>query len=693
MLKLKSQSSWIYTCFFLLVLISLYFHQDSIRELPNYIHGRAQSDRFALALNYFHNGFDLFKSETYLFNVEFPNNFKVPKENTIVSVDLPIHEYIIAIIMKLIGSKSPFVFRLYMFIYSLIGIWFLLQIGKILKLNRGMLLVVPFIVISSPVFIYYQDNFLPSITSFSNTIIGVFFYLKYIQSKRKRHYAIGLLFLMLAAISRTIYVIPMLTIIGAECLFEIINWYQKRGLMQIKNVVYLSLISIIFLLPILLQYLYNNNYMRYEYGSVFLYYLVPANNLEELLIIIQKSVSRWIFDYLTPFQYGFIFIVFVQILLICRKEKVKWDKISSKLLFITLVSLLGYLLFFIAMATKFPFHDYYFLDTFFIPLLIGLYLFTYLVKVNSKKYSPLIGVALIVFFIPSLIFANANFKDRRKNKSWDYIPETIENFRGVDKIMEELKISTNSKFLVVGPYAPNLPLLMMDRKGYAVMHKSKEDMLNALEWNADYVVLQNNLYLDNFYTHFPDFISYLEKIYDNGRITIAKKRWMPKETSLEEFFNIQKGDLKERIVLDFDTPQSGKWKNLTKQNDSTLSNSSFGLISKKKKFGLSYKTSDIHFLRSTKTKLEVEAELLFKERPRVSKMVVAVKNSEKNIFYKSFDLNSILDSANNNNWQNIKVDMSLPKIQDNSSEFSFYFWNLNEEFYVDNIEISFYSEK
>ena len=500
---------------------------------------------------------------------------------------------------------------------------------------------------------------------------------------------------MLAAISRSIYIIPLLTIIGCESLFTMINSYRKRGFVISKNSSFIWLVSFIFLLPILLQYLYNNSYMRYEYGSVFLYYLVPANSLEELFLIIQKSISRWIFDYLTPFHYLFILFLLSLLATLFNKRRVKVDEIASRLILIAFVSFIGFVMFFFAMATKFPFHDYYFLDTFFIPILIGLYVIMYLIQpiLNSNKNIALSSMILAAVFIPSLVFAKANFEERRKNRSWDNIPETVRNFQDVDKILEEIKIPKTAKILVVGPYAPNLPLLMMDRKGYAAMHKSKEEMMSALEWDADYIILQNELYINNFYPHFPEFIYYLEKIYDNGRISISRKRFKPKKVSLEEFFNINKGELKGSVILDFDSPYSKNWQDIERQSDSTLSNSSFGLISKEREFSLNYKSSEIKFLNTSESKLEIDANILFIEKLRLSKMVVSIRKDEKNLFYKSMSLSSILDSANKNSWQKIKADISLPRIEENNCEFYFYFWNVKEEFYVDNIELSFYSVK
>ena len=98
-------------------------------EFPKFIHGWAQSDRYALAQGFINNGFNLFKPETLVYNHQFPTNWLRPSNSTITAVDFPIHEYMVAIIMTIVNSTAPLVFRLYTLLYSFVGLFFLYKLS------------------------------------------------------------------------------------------------------------------------------------------------------------------------------------------------------------------------------------------------------------------------------------------------------------------------------------------------------------------------------------------------------------------------------------------------------------------------------------------------------------------------------------------------------------------------------------
>ena len=71
------------------------------------------------------NAFDFLSPETFVMNHQFPGSLRFENKTTITAVDFPIHDYITALLMNLFGSTSPWCFRLYIFLYSLAGLFFL----------------------------------------------------------------------------------------------------------------------------------------------------------------------------------------------------------------------------------------------------------------------------------------------------------------------------------------------------------------------------------------------------------------------------------------------------------------------------------------------------------------------------------------------------------------------------------------
>ena len=69
-------------------------------------------------------------------------------------------------------------------------------------------------------------------------------------------------------------------------------------------------------------------------------------------------------------------------------------------------------------------------------------------------------------------------------------------------------------------YPQNGPFIQMKRKGYTVM-KHKENIVNAaLTWDYDYIVIEDNIYMDKFEER-KEVLSRLSKVADNGRISVC----------------------------------------------------------------------------------------------------------------------------------------------------------------------------
>ena len=99
----------------ILLIFSGFLYHTTIFLFPAFMHSWTQSDRYAIALGFINNGFDFLHPQTYNWMVK----------DGITRVDFPISEYIIAMIMKITGTTSFIVFRVYTLLISLIGIIFL----------------------------------------------------------------------------------------------------------------------------------------------------------------------------------------------------------------------------------------------------------------------------------------------------------------------------------------------------------------------------------------------------------------------------------------------------------------------------------------------------------------------------------------------------------------------------------------
>lgn len=152
-----------------------------MNEFPAYIHAWAQDDRYAIAVGFLNNGFDLFHPETMIYNKQFPDWWQTASDNTVTAVDFPIHEYVVAILMKIFGTTSPIIFRMWTLICSFIGLFFLYNIGYQITNDWIKSTFLTVIAMTAPVYAYYFNGFLPGIPAFAFGLVGLWAYLRYVN--------------------------------------------------------------------------------------------------------------------------------------------------------------------------------------------------------------------------------------------------------------------------------------------------------------------------------------------------------------------------------------------------------------------------------------------------------------------------------------------------------------------------------
>lgn len=672
--------------FGLIVIYGVFFHFESIFEYPMHIHARAQSDRLALALNFLTNNFNILYPETYLLNTEFPYNFKLAKDNSIVSVDLPIHDFVVALIMKITSFKEPIVFRVYTLIYSFLGLCFFYKLSRLFKVSFLLSLLLLSFIALSPVFVYYQDGFLPTIPALANMLIGFYFYWKY-QLKGSKTLWLAVLFLFLAAINRATFLIPFLSVFGLEGIMWIASKFKKEGLVKLSY--FLPAITLL-----LAQYLRNRLFMIHEYGSVFLYYTVPAESFSEAKEIIAKTLDHWLLHFMGYPHYILLFLstLFVVGLFVFKKANLKK---REGLLIIQIVLLIGaYLAFSVAMLRKFPDHDYYFLDTYIVPILLFAVLSfsilnSFLKKIKYSKATKL--TVLLAFLLPAFIHANKVFENRRVNKSWENSVETVEDFNGVSQLLDSLGVGEDKKLLVVGNEIPNLVLALAQRKGFVVMHKSEEQLKEVLNWPVDYVLLHNQIYFNSYYDLYPEFVYYLDRVYGNETLTIARVSKKMKVKEVSELIDLGVNELK-RFDLNFDEEIKLKnWQNINLIDSVFYSEPYSAIVHNTQEFGPTLKTTDFGFFKNQEVKVKVSAQLKMWEIKNELYFVVQLVTNGEVVSYQTVDITTLFEETGK--WSKVTCGFDLPMIKSENVEFGFYIWNKGKaEVVYDDLRLRFFEK-
>jgi hypothetical protein len=668
--------------FIILILISLswLFYHKSIKEFPRAIHAWAQSDHYALALNFQKNGFDFFHPETYCLNPQFLAEIIPKNENGITRVDFPIHEYMISLLMFISSNSSPLVFRLYILICSLTGLFFLFKITR--KLTNSFLFST-FIVIfafTSPVFVYYQNGFLPGIPSLACLIIAYYFYICYRQTRVFKTFILSCFFFTLAALTRTPFSIFIIALAGQHFLY-----YLKQRKWPLKEI-----LTFVFSFLIISGYFIYNLYLGKKYGSVFLSSILPPTSWQDAIDILKQIKQNWLFEYFTGWHYIFIIVlVVVSMIMVIIRKIPKGIAMGGWLHF--LISGIGVVAYFILMMKQYAVHDYYFLDTFFPLCLLGLILVFMTLPSGKKGFSIF---SFIIFFIFSVLFIFQSFNIQEKryqpNPSNPFEAQIID-FENSKSFLNSADIPQNARMLVLNSCSPNIPLILMDRKGYSLFGWQEKEATRFYDRNWDYAVIQETMPVSDMFEKDFDFYTRIERIASNGQIALYRRSQMVNTNNIEDFLGFKDSNIFFRDKTGFDIDSLNKDKPylplIVKNKFHSSPNSVLLLPESEFLEMLNAPVVKVNCMNVSRILISGWFNISNPNDNSDFDLVVTLSDNSGTYLYNSFSMADYL-KKNTDQWQYLAFQFALPKPHSPKDNLKVYFWNKNRiEFYADDISI------
>lgn len=657
--------------FLSILILGVVFQKGHFNEFPSHTHAWAQADRYALAQGFLNNDFNLLKPETFVYNHQFPDEWRDEGKTSITAVDFPIHDFVPAILMKIAGSKAPWTFRLYIFLYGVIGLFFLFKLTMLFTNDFLKSIFVVLFAAASPVFVYYQNGFLPTIPSLANALIGLYLYGQYLKGEKRKAFYLSILFLTLATLSRTTFAIPLIAVLCVEALRAI------RGQSSIRIMIFPFAFSFL----IIASYALYNGSLRAEYGAIFLGHIMPPRDFQHAVDIIKDASAQWKYQYFSKTQYMVFLFLIIGTLGRFLFSKMNISRTTETWSILIGTVFLGCCAFAVLMLQQFRNHDYYFLDTFYLPAILLLVLLMKLMPPTKDPKRKLLVVLVGVIFIVSMVMsALESQQSRTATGDWDQVGNTIVNFTGAEAFLDSVGVSDNAKILVLDAVAPNIPFLLMNRKGYAVMKPSAINIENALKWEADYIVFQNDYFLPKIYSKYPKIIEEARIVWDNGKISVCEKHSVDSGQTLDSFLALDKRLSTFEARFDSTSFVDSNWSNTyTLEADTSVF---IGMIDGNKEFGLTFKSKDIPSLTQYDNTLFFNG--WFKSfEAKDCELVIAIHEAGENVYYKSYNLREIIPHSGE--WNHVPLVLSLPKVQSEDYELSVFLWNTGkgELFYKD----------
>jgi hypothetical protein len=488
-----------------LIILSLIFFRTSIFQFPSHLHAWTQSDRYALAIGYVENGMALFMPSTYNLSPKYPPLKPLSEEKGITKADLPLVEYISAAVMKIAGKKEPFIYRTITLIIGITGLMFLFAMFR--KAGGSFLLSLLTVLFAffTPVFTYYLNGFIPSIPAFSFTLAATFFYTAYLQNKHFRNFAFSISFFTLAALIRPPFIMPMLAVILVQIFF---------GFRKTKKLGTEIIIASAGLLIFAAFQMYNF-WLGKTFGSLFISNLMPAGNISDFINLVNVSWNNWKFEYLSEVHYALMVMSLILILLYPKKLK---DPVFGPVLLVATLSFFAAILYLFAMAQQFPNHDYYFLDSFFFPLIIITGTGFALPATDAILRKTILILVVIISGILMFIESKNVLKERYTTHTWDRTEMARQLFDGSAEMLSKNNIPKDARILVLDAYTTNVPLLLLERKGYTVINTSREEIEEGLKKGFNYITIPNKTLASDVIRNYPELSEWLVPVANNGKV-------------------------------------------------------------------------------------------------------------------------------------------------------------------------------
>lgn len=339
----------------------------------------------------------------------------------------------------------------------------------------------------------------------------------------------------------------------------------------------------------------------------------------------------------------------------------------------------GSIAFYLLMCRQFPAHDYYFIDNFFVPVIVLiLFLSRAIVPQTQQGKRIMFGFAFIA--IAGMLVLNINKQEfRHESERWGENNLINKNFEHSEELLDKLHIGKNEKLVVLDRMAWNVPFYFMHRTGYVIMTVNKAKLNECLDLPVKYYVFQNETFLLNAYKMNPGIIERLKIAGTDGKITICEKT-PPQKKSLFEFLQLEnKQPVFERQLSDSSAVEwEIKGNPVDRNTFNVLETEEYGPVLKLRNSSW-FKTYRVVYF---------SGQIKWNQQQDIECVTSFTENSELTT-YKVFSVKGALKPTKD--WQDFRFMITVPATQSSVNELSVYFWNTKKSSYsVRNVSCKIY---
>ncbi|OQA01265.1 MAG: hypothetical protein BWY70_00439 [Bacteroidetes bacterium ADurb.Bin408] len=488
---------------FLLSLCALslcYGYHKTIRYKPTSIHQWRQADCWSFAVNYYEENRNFFRPALHFIGESETGN---------ASGEFPIIYYTVAQLWKIFGQKA-WIFRGINIFIVFLGLLCLFKLFQKVVQDTHWALMLTLLLFTSPILVFYTNNFISDTPAFGFSLIGAWFFYKFYENQKNKNIWLACLFFLFGALLKVTAAMLFIAVLVIY-IVETTGWARFRNSEKLfaKPISHgIPLLTVIVLT--FAWYFYSAWYNRQYNGEYFLLGIWPVWRMDYPLInqvtrIINENLIYQFFSIPVIFSTGFMLVF----LLVFR------EKVHKLMLALSLLLTAGGGMYMILWYRVFDVHDYYLLNLLIIVVAVMLTFFLYL---RQNHPALLKSVRLKLFFLLFLCFNmyyarvknEIKYNRRTENSEYSFLNRTNEldywrwwhwyhetyliAYESITPYLRSLGIERTDRVISINDPSPNISLALMDQKGVTDFGKSITDsarIAEEIKRGAKYLIINN----------------------------------------------------------------------------------------------------------------------------------------------------------------------------------------------------------
>jgi len=667
--------------FLLFGIAYLYNYQEIIFKRPQSVHKWRQSDCASIALNYYQGGMRFFDIETHNLTSDGGTSGKCRTS------EVPLLYYGVAVLYSLFGYHE-FIYRILNTLLFLMGLFYLFKLLRYLISDIFWSVSLTLLFFTSPVLIYYGNNFLSNSSSLAFSIVGWYFFVRFLFEGKQKWYFLSVMIFLLAAAFKVTALFSLIAITGIY-IIELLGISKFRDKERLFNKPFLFTIPIISVFILIGAWLfYAARFNKLHDCFYFSTTIFPIWNLdrEGIIKVIDNIREIWLAQYFHISVLLFLSACFLFILIFFRKNR---PVLIYSVLFIFAEAIVYVLLQF----WTFRDHDYYVIDMFVLPVLIVVSSIDILKRHFNKVF---ISVPVKIVFSLFLLF-NIYHGFRQINVRYSgWMNDKKENAElySITPYLREIGVSPFDTVISI-PDGSHVSLYLMNQKGWTEYSDARFNKGERVKYNGDSTGIGSSIKKGAKYLILNGINELYTKPYLQSFCTnLAGHRgnvWIFNLKSPEKNFTMPQRSIKKVYSCDAEN-LSSDGQNFVNNLDSTFFQGGSGrsetfahggrfstVVDSKSPYGMTFRIKEIE---------EGESFVISVWRKAVGKSKGGlICSSAPNPFYQN--AYSITETGQNG-WEKLTMELTIPR-EISRQELGIYVYNPDTDtVYFDDLEITQY---